>query len=106
MDQHVNVQRVCLEIHSQAVLVSPINAQQVIRALIIKFVLADVANIVVKMWFVELAQHAHRHLENVFVNQTLLVIPITCVCHVSIEEIKKINQNCVEMYKNTKFLLI
>lgn len=96
-----------MEIHSPVVFVQLINVQQAIHALIIKFVLVVVVNIVVKMLCAVLVPHANHPLENVFVNQTLLEIQTTCVCHVSDSflnsKIKKIKKIVNRKSKKSKF---
>lgn len=56
---------------------------------IIKFVLAAVVNIAVKMLFAELAPRVNNRLANVSVNHISLEIQTICACHVRISSIDR-----------------
>lgn len=76
MDQHVNVQPVYLVIHSQEEYVQLINAHQVTRVPMDRYVLVVVVNIIAKILCAVLEPHVIHRMVNVPVNLTLLEILI------------------------------
>lgn len=83
-DQPVSVHMAYWVIHSQVVLVLPINVHPRFHVLMVKYVLADAANIAVIMLFVVSVPHASHIRVAVSVDRISLEILNYFVCHVSI----------------------